>query len=268
MKEIYGVDITIWIEDGVNGATTDLEYPVGEDAINISYRNGVHYDAVVPINSAPSLSPYGANDCDQKDTLLHTEPTEGNLTPPATSKNNSAGKLKIIFWNSNGWEQERCDKIAEAALEEEADIICIQDARMHPARDGHMKGYEKRLERVTEKKWKGKVINRPEKTKGCLIGGSILFTSHNCADVRRSGVIKYGIMDKINLSWMRERINIISTYKPYPHKAKGSLLSAVTEGGECFEDRYWESLITAAGNGNVVLGGDFNLKGMEVDKKF
>jgi hypothetical protein len=27
------------------------------------------------------------------------------------------GKLKIIFWNSNGWEQERCDKIAEAVLE-------------------------------------------------------------------------------------------------------------------------------------------------------
>ena len=74
-------------------------------------------------------------------------------------------------------------------------------------------------------------------------------------------------MDKINLSWMRERINIISTYKPYPNKAKGSLLSAVTEGGECFEDRYWESLITTAGNGNVVIGGDFNLKGMEVDKK-
>ena len=54
--------------------------------------------------------------------------------------------MKIIFWNSNGWEQERCDKIAEAALEEEADIICIQDARMHPAKEGHMKGNEKRLE--------------------------------------------------------------------------------------------------------------------------
>ena len=108
------------------------------------------------------------------------------MTSPVASTNKSVGKLKIIFWNSNGWEQERCDKIAEAALEEEADIICIQDARMHPAREGHMKGYEKRLERVTGKKWKGKVINRPEKTKGCIIEGSILFTSHNCADVRRS----------------------------------------------------------------------------------
>ena len=110
----------------------------------------------------------------------------------------SLGKLKFIFLNSNGWEQERCEKIAEAALEEEADVICIQDARMHPAREGHMKGYEKRLERVTGKKWRGKVTNRPEKAKGCMIGGSILFKSHNCADVRRIEVIKYGVMDKIS----------------------------------------------------------------------
>jgi hypothetical protein len=71
-----------------------------------------------------------------------------------------------------------------------------------------------------------------------MIGGSLLFISHNCADVRRSGVINYGVMDKISLSWMRERINIISTYKPYPNKAKGSLLSAVTGGDDCFDDKY------------------------------
>ena len=97
------------------------------------------------------------------------------------------------------------------ALEEEADVICILDARMHPAREGHMKGYEKRLEKITGKMWKGKVTNRPEKAKSCNIGGSILFTSHNCADVRRSGVIKYGIIDKVSLSWMGERVNIVST---------------------------------------------------------
>jgi hypothetical protein len=130
-----------------------------------------------------------------------------------------------------------------------------------------MKGYEKRFEKVTGEKWKGKVINRPERSKGCMIGGSILFTSHNCADVRRSSLIKYGVMDKISLSWMRERINIVSTYKPYPNKAKGSLLSAVTEGGECFEDRYWETLIGGAGNGKMIIGGDFNLKCYEIDER-
>jgi hypothetical protein len=50
MKEIYGVEIIIWTEDAADGAITGSEYPVGEDAINISYRNGVHYDAVVPLD--------------------------------------------------------------------------------------------------------------------------------------------------------------------------------------------------------------------------
>ncbi len=74
------------------------------------------------------MSPSGKNDCDQKDALTNTESTEEVKLPPVATANKSAGKLKIIFWNFNEWEQERCDKIAEAALEEEADIICIQDA--------------------------------------------------------------------------------------------------------------------------------------------
>ena len=113
----------------------------------------------------------------------------------------------------------------------------------------------------------GKIINRPEKTKDCMIGGSLLFTSHNCVDVRRSSVINYGVMDKISLSWMRERINIISTYKPYPKTAKGSLLSAVAEGVSCFDDKYWEARLTTACNGEAVVGGDFNLKETDVDGK-
>ena len=118
------------------------------------------------------------------------------------------------------------------ALEEEADVICVMDARMHPARKEHMKGYERRLERVTGKKWKGKVVCRPEKSKGCNIGGSILYTSHNCSDVRNIEAMKYGVMNKISFLWMGERVNVVSTYKPYPNKAKGSLLSAVNESGD------------------------------------
>ena len=47
MKEIYNTDITIWIQDSALGATTDAMYPVAEGAIEIAYRDGVHYDAVV-----------------------------------------------------------------------------------------------------------------------------------------------------------------------------------------------------------------------------
>ncbi len=96
----------------------------------------------------------GANSKAEHKCVLMDNVLTDNLTTDAdvhtdTSTIKQLGKLKIIFWNSNGWEQERCDKIAEVALEEESDVIFIQDARMHPAREGHMKGYEKRLERAT-----------------------------------------------------------------------------------------------------------------------
>jgi hypothetical protein len=252
----------VWREDDEHGAVADLESLGARNTINIAHRSGAHYDAV-----STSMTFSGSLSKEATDDELTMKSGAEVLTETTTSK--SLGKLKTIFRNSNGWEQDRCERIAEVALEEEADVICILDARMHPAREGHMKGYERRLEKVTGKKWKGKVTNRPEKCKGCNIGGSILFTSHNCADVRRSGVMKYGVMDKVSLSWMGERINIISTYKPYPNKAKGSLLSAVNDGGDlaAFEMEYWNNLKECVGALDVVVGGDLNVKDVVVDEK-
>ena len=165
MKEIYNKDITIWIQDSALGATTDAMYPVVEGAIHIAYRDGVHYDAVVPLKPANEVS-MGFNPAlPVLENQNVTEP-EGPAVidkPPVAGTNaetqRTIGRLGIVFWNSNGWEQDRCEKIAEVALEEEADVICVMDARMHPARKEHMKGYERRLERVTGKKWKGKVVS-------------------------------------------------------------------------------------------------------------
>ena len=67
------------------------------------------------------------------------------------------------------------------------------------------------------------------------------------------------------MSWMKERITIISTYKPYPNKAKGSLLSALKD--EEFEGKYWKELLSAAGEGAVIVGGDFNIGGEALDAK-
>ena len=130
----------------------------------------------------------------------------------------------------------------------------------------HLKSYEKKLEKITGKKWKGKITYRPEKTKGCLIGGSILFTSHNCADVRRVGILKYGVMDKIILRWKKKKMEIISTYKPYPSNAKGSLLTAVNDVEGDFEDRYWRLLKQSTNKGSVVIGGDFNMNEEKMDE--
>ena len=64
------------------------------------------------------------------------------------------GKLKIIFWNSNGWDTDRCDRIANLAKEEDADVVCIQDSRMDQHREQHLKGYmKKRQGRNGEERW-------------------------------------------------------------------------------------------------------------------
>ena len=73
---------------------------------------------------------------------------------------------------------------------------------MDPSRDTQMKIYEKMMDRITGKKWKGRTVNRPGYTRGCLIGGSILLTSHNCSNVRRKSLIDYGVMDRTDLIWM------------------------------------------------------------------
>jgi hypothetical protein len=112
MKDIYGVDITIWIEDSKAGAVECAGYSINEGAINISYRNGIHYDAVVPITVVVSDSNEKGSR-NQEGAPSRTTPINVNSSAEVGDKRN-LGKLKVIFWNSNGWEQERCDKIAEA----------------------------------------------------------------------------------------------------------------------------------------------------------
>ena len=177
------------------------------------------------------------------------------------------GKLKIIFWNSNGWDTDRCDKIAELAKEEDADVVCIQDSRMDPHREQHLKGYMNVMEKVTGKKWRGRMVCRPGKRLGCMVGGSLLLTSHNCVDVRRVGILNYGVADKIDMKWMNEQVTIIPTYRPCRNKAVGSLRSAMGNESDNFEERYWDSIGRCLSGQRIIWGGDFNLCRNDLIKK-
>jgi hypothetical protein len=68
---------------------------------------------------------------------------------------------------------------------------------------------------------------------------------------------------------MGERVEIVSTYKPYPNKAKGSLLSAVNDCGDpaAFDADYWSRLHDSIGILGVVVGGDLNAEEGIVDEK-
>ena len=191
-----------------------------------------------------------------------------------TRSEENLGKLKIIFWNSNGWDTDRCDRIAALAKDEDADVVCIQDSRMDPHREQYLKGYMNLMEKVTGKKWKGKMVCRPGRRRGCMVGGSLLMTSHNCVDVRRVGILNYGVADKIDMKWRNEQITIIPTYRPCMNKAAGSLRTAMGNESEDFEERYWDSIRRSLKGNRIVWGGDFNLNrndlrgritGMEMD---
>ena len=120
-------------------------------------------------------------------------------------------------------------------------------------------GYMSIMEKVTGKKWKGKMVCRPGRKKGCMVGGSLLLTSHNCVDVRRVGILNYGVADKIDMKWRNEQVTIIPTYRPCMNKAAGSLRSAMGNELDDFEDRYWYSIGRSLKGKRIVWGGDFNL---------
>jgi hypothetical protein len=130
---------------------------------------------------------------------------------------------------------------------------------MDPHREQHLKGYMNIMEKSTGKKWKGKMVCRPGRRSGCMVGGSLLMTSHNCVDVRRVGILNYGVADKIDMRWRNEQITIIPTYRPCTNNAAGSLRTAMGNESGDFEERYWDSIRRCLKGKRIVWGGDFNL---------
>ena len=100
-----------------------------------------------------------------------------------------------------------------------------------------------------------------------MVGGSILKTSQECVNVRRVGILKYGVMDKIKLAWRKSQVTIISTYRPYENEAKGSLRTTMNKATSNFEEDYWDALVTNLEGEKVIIGGDFNLEAEELDEK-
>ena len=112
MKEIYGVEVSIWVENKDLEAMTTPEYPAIAGAINLSYMGGTHYDAIVGEVSSNVTADTGII-VEEVDIGCQQGEVEGK----------AKGIIRIIFWNSNGWKRDRCEKISEVALEEDSDVI-------------------------------------------------------------------------------------------------------------------------------------------------
>jgi len=99
MKEIYNTDITIWVQDDELGASTDATYPVTGGTIHIAYRDGVHYDAVIPLSAVNEVT-LGQEHAGNSALADKGDEVEG--IQDIVTENKAKGTLKIIFWNSNG----------------------------------------------------------------------------------------------------------------------------------------------------------------------
>ena len=106
-------------------------------------------------------------------------PTKSEDTVPAEVKT----ELRVIFWNSNSWDAQKAEKIANVAQSEGADVVCILDARIDKIRLRYIKNYEKIIGDKTGKNWRGySALN--SKAKKCRAGGTLIFVSDRCTRVK------------------------------------------------------------------------------------
>ncbi len=138
---------------------------------------------------------------------------------------------------------------------------------MDPHREQHLKGYMNVMMKVTGKRWRGKMVCRPGRRRGCMVGGSLLLTSHICVDVKRVGILNYGVVDKTDMKWMNEQVTIIPTYRPCRNKAVGSFWSAKGNESDNFEEIYWDSIGICLSGERIIWGGDLKLSKNDLMKK-
>ena len=155
-------------------------------------------------------------------------------------------KIKVIFWNANGWDASNCEKLAEIARSAAADVICVTDARMDPSKVRFMNGYLSTLKRFTRKRWRGKFEARPVRGTKCVVGGDIIFFSEKCSKVVKDPLLPYGTVSVLRLVWEETPMRVVSVYKPYKsaEEADGSLIKAVSKLVEEFEETFWDEVFS------------------------
>jgi len=161
-----------------------------------------------------------------------------------------------------------CDKVMETVKSNDADVLCVLDARMDPHKKRYMGGYLQQLRKHTGKVWRGKIEPRPGRHTGCLIGGEVTFYSEHCSGVIKKPLTAYGTSSLITLIWKGMEIRIISVYRPYEAQtdAEGSLRAAVLKNNEDFEESLWEKIMEKSPS-KTIIGGDFNLSEADIDTR-
>ena len=130
-------------------------------------------------------------------------------------------KLRTVFWNSNGWNADKGQKIAELVATEGANIVGITDTRIKASDMGKkLSTLIFFLEIKTKLKWRGKAFPM---IPGAEAGGSILAVSDRFMDAKFSEILPGGILSGVKGNWGKFKMNIGLLYRPSMGTGAGSL---------------------------------------------
>jgi exonuclease III len=190
--------------------------------------------------------------------------TLNSATLPLESPIITGDILRVIFWNCNGWDYLKSQKIAELASSSKVDIICVTDSRIDKHREvSAVDSFAKILLSKTDKIWRGSVSPKLRRER---VGGDIIMFSNLVCRPKITHTIPYGVLSNLDCRWGSKDISIISIYRPTMNDEPGSLRTITeTAISSNLENRIWKTISERSDLGPCYIAGDFNLSPSQVD---
>jgi hypothetical protein len=192
-------------------------------------------------------------------TVVRSEAGDFTISNNPAPECPEMSRLRCIFWNSNGWDGDKAQRVSELAKNEDANVICLLDTKQDEISvTKKISALSFYLHLRTGKNWTGKYSPTLSNIK---VGGSIIMVSDQAIVKSHKSIITGGIMDEINVQWGKNTVKIVSVYRPADEKGTGSLRKAINKicGGD-LDLKFSEALSHIAGNSHTIIGGDFNLE--------
>jgi hypothetical protein len=204
----------------------------------VNIKNGVAERRVV----GSSVSP----------TVVRTEAGKFSISNNPTPEITELSRLRCVFWNSNGWDGDKAQRLSDLARSEDANVICILDTRQDeiaaPKKISALSFY---LHLRTGKNWSGRFSPTLSNIK---VGGTIVMVSDQAIIKAHKSVIAGGIMDETSIQWGKDTIKIVSVYRPADEKGTGSLRKTINKfcGGDR-DQKFSDALYHIAGNSHTII---------------
>ena len=273
------------LADGLDPATIDLRNPSVRDTIRdkLSRSNqskgARELDSILVSGDLTGSAPISREALIEACKMSNTEPnsleacledTQDERTGATRGVMESISRsgddrLRVLFWNSNGWDIDRGRRLADVAKEENIHVIGVVDVKIKKEEaDRKLATFKYFLEMKTGIKWSGKVFPLDV---GCLSGGAIMVSSDQFMDTKYQEILPFGMLSMVHGSWGKHKIKVALIYRPSDDKGDKSLGKSVRK----VTNRDTDASITAglagaSAEGELLLGGDFNLDTISADR--